>query len=32
MALGVDRPLQGLDNVAKMLAHCRLAGIGIPAG
>ena len=31
MVLGIDRPLQGLDDVAEMLAHCRLAGIGIPA-
>jgi Fumarylacetoacetate (FAA) hydrolase family len=30
--LGVDRPLQGLDHLAEMLAHGRLAGIRIAAG
>ncbi len=31
MALGIDRPLQGLDDVAEMLAHGGLTGIRIPA-
>ena len=32
MALRVDRPLQGRDDVAKVLPHGRFGGIGVAAG